>query len=205
MSEAGPATTDLKAHYAAQVKADLERNTTEQERIGAEMAALQEQLHALQHNQALLTDLQQTLGGNSPETTGPGPEEKATTAPLVPQQASAESQPAKGKKTAARKAAAKSPGTKTSAPAVKQPTLVELIRTHLAQQTEPRSAAEITSSLVQAHPERDIKPKVVRTTVEGLVAKSHVHRTKQGSSVFYTALGTEPADTSQEQNEPVTA
>ncbi|UIX35698.1 hypothetical protein [Streptomyces sp. GQFP] len=34
----------------------------------------------------------------------------------------------------------------------------------------------------------------MRTTLEGLVAKSHAHRTKQGSSVFYTAAAApEPA------------
>ncbi|GAA2644227.1 hypothetical protein [Streptomyces vastus] len=45
----------------------------------------------------------------------------------------------------------------------------------------------------------------MRTTVEGLVAKGHVHRTKQGASVFYTAAPTKPADTPAEQNDPVTA
>ncbi|MFI1487980.1 hypothetical protein [Streptomyces sp. NPDC020747] len=44
-----------------------------------------------------------------------------------------------------------------------------------------------SSALPQAHPDRTIKTTVVRTTVEGLVARSHAHRTKQGSSVFYTA------------------
>jgi len=44
-----------------------------------------------------------------------------------------------------------------------------------------------SSALTQAHPDRTIKTTVVRTTVEGLVARSHAHRTKQGSSVFYTA------------------
>ncbi|MFJ5304240.1 hypothetical protein [Streptomyces sp. NPDC088350] len=205
MSEFDPAPTDLKTHYAARVKADLERNTAEQDRINAEMAALQEQLQSLQHDRVLLAGLQQALGGNSPAATGPGPEEKTTAALVAPQQAPAESRPTKGKKAAARKATAKSPGASTATPAAKQPTLVGLIHTHLAQQTEPRSAAEITSALADAHPERDIKPKVVRTTVEGLVAKSRVHRSKQGSSVFYTVLSTEPADAPKEQSEPVTA
>jgi hypothetical protein len=39
-----------------------------------------------------------------------------------------------------------------------------------------------------------VKTTVVRTTLEGLVAKSHAHRTKQGSSVFYTTVAaSEPA------------
>ncbi|MGI5041680.1 hypothetical protein ACM9HB_35195, partial [Streptomyces sp. JAC128] len=50
------------------------------------------------------------------------------------------------------------------------------------------------TALGQAHPDRNIKTTVVRTTVEGLVAKSHAQRTKQGSSVYYTTTNTpEPA------------
>ncbi|MFD8392991.1 BlaI/MecI/CopY family transcriptional regulator [Streptomyces sp. NPDC059680] len=67
--------------------------------------------------------------------------------------------------------------------------MVELIRSHLTEQSEPRSAAEVASTLSQAHPERGIKTTVVRTTLEGLVAKNQAQRTKQGSSVFYTAPG----------------
>lgn len=52
---------------------------------------------------------------------------------------------------------------------------------------EPRSAAEITSSLEQQYPERAAKTTVVRTTLEGLVAKSQAQRTRQGSSVFCSA------------------
>jgi hypothetical protein len=40
---------------------------------------------------------------------------------------------------------------------------------------------------------------VVRTTIEGLVAKGQVQRTKQGSSVFYTtaAAAAAPGDTAE--------
>ncbi|MBB4710300.1 cobalamin biosynthesis Mg chelatase CobN [Streptomyces luteogriseus] len=74
-----------------------------------------------------------------------------------------------------------------------EPTLVELIRRHLAAQKEPRSAAEISTALDQAHPHRDIAAKVVRVTLEGLVAKSQAERSKQGRSVFYTAPATQSA------------
>ncbi|MFF7489384.1 hypothetical protein ACFZBC_28360 [Streptomyces luteogriseus] len=74
-----------------------------------------------------------------------------------------------------------------------EPTLVELIRRHLAAQKEPRSAAEISTALGQAHPHRDIAAKVVRVTLEGLVAKSQAERSKQGRSVFYTAPAAQPA------------
>jgi hypothetical protein len=93
-------------------------------------------------------------------------------------------------KTAAGTPAAKTTAkttTKATAKKTDQLTLVELVRRHLAEQREPRSAAEITTALGQAHPDRGIKNTVVRTTLEGLVARNHAQRTKQGTSVFYTA------------------
>ncbi|WP_203237611.1 hypothetical protein [Streptomyces sp. CdTB01] len=61
------------------------------------------------------------------------------------------------------------------------------MREHLAGQSEPRSATEITAAPEQQHPERTVKTTVVRTTLEGLVARNQAKRTKQGASVFYTA------------------
>ncbi|GAA4790064.1 hypothetical protein [Streptomyces ziwulingensis] len=66
-------------------------------------------------------------------------------------------------------------------------TLIELVRTHLAAAGGPRSAAEVTAALVREHPDRTLKPTVVRTTLEALVAKNQARRAKQGSSVRYTA------------------
>ncbi|MET7854626.1 hypothetical protein ABZT48_42180 [Streptomyces avermitilis] len=198
MPETQVPATELTSQYTAQVTGDLERNTKEQARIGTEIEALQEQLRALQHDHAVLVSVQQALGGTSPAPAEPAA--KAVTAkPSVPAQASARSKrntPKKAaatsaKNTSAKKTAAQKPTTKASsakAPTTAaKPTLVDLIRGHLAQQSEPRSAAEITSALAQTHSDRDIKVTVVRNTLEGLVAKSHVHRTKQGASVFYTA------------------
>ncbi|MFM9452224.1 BlaI/MecI/CopY family transcriptional regulator [Streptomyces europaeiscabiei] len=209
MSEAKSAATELKTQYAAQVTADLERNSKEQERISAEVSVLQEKLSALQRDHALLVNLQQALSGEIPAVASPGSDEIVPPA-SVPQQASTEPTPARKKKAAAstpKKTLPKSSDPKASTTGA-QPTLVELIRNHVGQQSEPRSSAEIASALAQAHPDRDIKPKVVRTTVEGLVAKGHVHRSKQGSSVFYTASEpseTAPANTSPEQKDLVTA
>ncbi|MFC8663079.1 hypothetical protein [Streptomyces sp. NPDC057199] len=195
----------MTLQYTAQITADLERNTKEQERIGAEAEALQEQLRTLQHDHTVLVNMQQALGS-------PGPASEAATkaAVSVPRQAAAESKRSRPKKTATagagkaapKKAAAEASSAKASKAAGK-PSLVDLIRNHLKQQNEPRSAAEISSALTQAHPDRTIKTTVVRTTVEGLVAKSHAHRTKQGSSVFYTAAtAPQPAET---QPQPETA
>ncbi|MEU1034665.1 hypothetical protein ABZ402_39385 [Streptomyces mirabilis] len=194
--------TELTSQYIAQVTGDLERNAKEQERVAAEIEALQEQLRALQHDHTVLVNMQDALGGPSPAL---GAEAAAT--PSVPHQASAEPKQSKGKKaaaTGAKKTASKKPAAKTSpvkaSTAAAKPTLVELIRGHLEKQTEPRSAAEITTALTQAHPDRSVKTTVVRTTLEGLVAKSHAHRSKQGSSVFYTtAVASEPASAEPQQ------
>jgi len=221
MSEVESAATELKTQYAAQVAGDLERNIKEQERIGAEAAALEEQLRALRHDQTLLAELQRTLGGETSARTGASTRKDTakSTAASVPRQASAATTAGKrrkatGTKPAAKQAAAKPAPSKPTAPkpaapkrtaassaaepaaakhAPAKPTLVELIRDHLGRQPEPRSSAEVATALAEAHPDREIKPKVVRTTVEGLVAKGQVQRTKQGSSVFYTTSGTAPA------------
>ncbi|MET9684924.1 hypothetical protein [Streptomyces coeruleorubidus] len=92
----------------------------------------------------------------------------------------------------ATKAAGKPETKAAGATKAAQPTLVELIRHHLAEQKEPRSAAEVSAALTQAHPDRDIATKVVRVTLEALVAKSQAERTKQGRSVFYTAPASKP-------------
>ncbi|MFF4350332.1 hypothetical protein [Streptomyces sp. NPDC001530] len=188
------ATTELKSQYVAQVTSDLERNIKEQERISADLEVLQEQLRALQSDHAVLVALQQTLGGASTAV-----EADTQARPTVPSQASAEPKQRKPRKAAATSAkdTAAKPAAKTSsakAPtAAAKPSLVDLIRGYLEREGEPRSAAEITAALTQAHPDRSIKTTVVRSTVEGLVAKSHVQRTKQGSSVFYTsAAAAEP-------------
>ncbi|MFE7071842.1 hypothetical protein ACFU96_17345 [Streptomyces sp. NPDC057620] len=243
MSEVESAATELKTQYASQVSADLERNTKEQERIGAEVEALQEQLSALQHDQTLLAELQRALGGDQSAANAKG---ASVPAPSVPRQAtatasgrkkattakpaakpaatkattksapksavskapapkSAAAKPAAAKSTASKatasktgaKSAAAEPGAAKAAAA--KPTLVELIREHLGRQSEPRSSAEVATALAEAHPEREIKPKVVRTTVEGLVAKGQVQRSKQGSSVFYTTSKAAPADTATEK------
>ena len=188
MSESTTDTTGLTHQYSAQVAADLETNLKEQERISGDVAALQQQLAALQHDHSVLVNIQQALGVTqttkeptpSAETAAvPSPRQKTKTAPRSKQ--AARKTTTAQERTTAKKSTAKSE-TKTA-----QPTLVELIRQHLTEQGEPRSAAEISTALGQAHPERDIKTKVVRVTLEGLVARSQAQRAKQGSSVFYTA------------------
>ncbi|MER8224280.1 hypothetical protein ABTZ58_27570 [Streptomyces sp. NPDC094143] len=214
------ATTELASQYIAQVSSDLEANVKEQERITAEITSLQQQLASLQHDHGVLVSMQQALGITqattvpATESTGmtgttgaavPSPRRKkagtaaggkARKSPAAPAKSAAK-QPA-AKKTAPKKTAAK----KTAVAKAAEPTLVELIRRHLAEQKEPRSAAEIAGSLGQAHPERDISAKVVRVTLEGLVAKSQAERSKQGRSVFYSAPADKAAATPETEAGP---
>ncbi|UUU19312.1 hypothetical protein [Streptomyces sp. DSM 40750] len=207
-------TTDLKAQYAAQVAADLERNAKEQERLHGEIDALQDQLRSLQQDHIVLVNMQQALGAGTPE---PASTAEDAAAPSVPRQQTATT-PETGKRTRAKKttppqggkqAKAKKPTAKAEAPKSAQPTLIELIRRHLTEQSEPRSAAEVATALTQAHPDRRIQTNVVRTTLEALVAKSNAQRTRQGSSVYYTAPDakepTTTSQTSQADSEPVQA
>lgn len=195
MPESPSHTTELMSQYSAQLAGDLENNAKEQDRLGAEIEALQEQLRALQYDHTVLVGMQRALGGGSSAEADtiavPSVGEPAPAEPL--QGVARDALTAHSEKTAPKKAAAKSSPAKTPKAAAK-PTLVGLIRGHLEQQNEPRSAAEISSALGAAHPDRGIKTTVVRTTLEGLVAKSQAHRAKQGSSVFYTAAtAPEPA------------
>ncbi|WP_030781730.1 hypothetical protein [Streptomyces sp. NRRL S-920] len=198
MSESVSA-SELTSQYAAQVRADLEHNAKEQQRLGAEIAALQEQLEAHQRNHAVLVSIQQAIGA-APASAEPAAPAAGTKVP-APRATKKTTEADATKRGRAKKTkAAPKPRRGTTKPAAEkgsgkaaastkstQPTLVDLIRNHLCEQSEPRSAAEIAAALAQAHPDRSVKTTVVRTTVEGLVAKSQAQRNKQGSSVFYTA------------------
>ncbi|MFK4272540.1 hypothetical protein [Streptomyces milbemycinicus] len=200
MPESTTATTELASQYAAQVASDLEHNAKEQERISAEVAALQEQLAALQHDHSVLVNVQQALGV-SPTPVQPAATPSSPAVPAARKKTSDEPGAGKQKRakkadtvqvrTAAKKSDAKKPADKATAPKTAQPTLVELVRGHLTEQGGPRSAAEVATALGQAHPERGIKTTVVRTTLEGLVAKNQAQRSKQGASVFYSAPHTD--------------
>ncbi|MCI3935416.1 hypothetical protein [Streptomyces sp. AN091965] len=180
MSDALATPTGLESHYAAQLAADLERNATEQERIGTEVQSLQEQLRALQRDRELLLKMQQLLDDGAAASVR---QAAATRKARVP--APRETAP-RAKRTAPKKAAAAKAKPQPKPKPAEGPTLIELVRTHLGQQSEPRSAAEVTTALTQGHPDRTIKTTVVRTTLEKLVAKGQAQRTRQQNSVFYS-------------------
>jgi hypothetical protein len=213
MSETTTQTNGVTSQYVAQVASDLERNLKEYDRIAAEVAVLQEQLASLEKDRAVLLNVQQALGVESASTSAAPAVEHTAAVPAPRKKASADtSRQSKAKKpeaaapkaadkqTASRKASPKAApkAAPQAAPKADQPSLVTLVREHLAGQSEPRSAAEVAQSLGQQHPERGIKTTVVRTTLEGLVAKNRAQRSKQGSSVFYTSPEAPASATSKE-------
>ncbi|WP_436790110.1 hypothetical protein [Yinghuangia sp. YIM S10712] len=202
MPELQPGTTELKAQYTAQVTADLEHNAREQQRIHDELAALEGQLEALQRNHAVLLTVRQALAAQAGDGAA-APARKRGAAKTKAAGKDAPSAPGAGKKSGS--AEAKAGHAKTTKPAAPQPTLGELIRDILAQQTEPKSIAEIAAALAQAHPDRGVKATVVRNTVENLVARAQVERHKQGGSVFYTTVSAskDEQEPAAEKTEPV--
>ncbi|WP_112470667.1 hypothetical protein [Streptomyces triticisoli] len=179
--------TDLASQYAAQVAGDLEQNLKEQERISAEIAALQDQLATLQRDHGVLVNMRQALGMTASSVQpADGASDAAVPAPRK-KAAAKSSTTGRSSDKAGGKPTARKPSAKASAEKTVRPTLVELVRGHLGEQREPRSAAEVATALGQAHPDRRVRTTAVRSTLEGLVAKGQAQRTKQGTSVFYTA------------------
>ena len=162
MSENTTTSTELTSQYTAQVTTDLERNLKEQERIHQEIAALQQQLGTLQLDHAVLVNMHQALG-----LTVPIAEAEPTAEPEPAAEAAPSPAPAPAKKAGARRSrqpkkgttpkASKPAATKSEAKSVAkseaksaEPTLVSLIRDHLAAQSEPRSTATHNALLIHS-------------------------------------------------------
>ncbi|MCF3134670.1 hypothetical protein [Streptomyces olivochromogenes] len=187
---------NLKPLYAARLAEDLERNAQEQERLVSEVAALQERLETLRGNQVLLANMQQALGdvegsGGTLPQAGPGVP--------VPSQGGVGSGAARpeadrGEQSTSERAVS-SAGSAVAAPGGRStPTLRDLVVGYLSEQGRPCSALVVTDALSEAYRDRGIKITVVRSTLEAMVAKGQVRRSKQGKSVFYTAVAASVAD-----------
>ncbi|MFF6806397.1 hypothetical protein [Streptomyces sp. NPDC012616] len=137
---------------------------------------------------------------SSPKAASPA---KSASSPKTAESPKAVPAPA-SKTTAASKpapAAKKAPAAKQASKAADGPTLRDLVVGHLTREGAPRSALEVTEALTGAHPERGVKITVVRSTLEALVAKGQVRRSKQGKSVFYS---TESVPAAADEKQPAT-
>ncbi|CAL9336274.1 hypothetical protein SUDANB176_00172 [Streptomyces sp. enrichment culture] len=139
------------------------------------------------------------------EAAGPPEAAEVEASAAVPKQrqdkpARAHAKRTTARKTAAKKAAAKKPVTKQAseqAPAAKktttakanEPALGELLLAVLGKHAgQPRTAGEVAGDLEREHPERARGINTVRNTLERLVAKNRIERTKQKNTVLYTAV-----------------
>lgn len=177
-------TTELVTHYSSQLAHDLERNVQEQDQIRSEIEELRGRLLTLQHDHAVLATMQHALQSGIPLQQAPPP-------PSVP---SADDTYDYGLPASSAESGA-------ARRSQHRPTLVALTRAYLAEQAEPCSAAEVATALSEAHPDRVIKTTVVRTTLEGLVARGGARRLKQGHAVFYDSLETDGETDSGERHE----
>lgn len=174
-----PSVTD---DYAQRVTKDLSENRGEQERVRAELARLQDELARLEESEVLLTKMQEVLGGApKPPTTKKG---KSKVAAVPAARSNSETPTVKGRKSGRRAGAQK----KASPRKLGEPTWLDRTTAYLADQSEPKSAAEVTSALAETHPERTVPVAVVRDSLEQGVARGRVERSKQGRSVFYTSV-----------------
>ncbi|MBB5939291.1 putative membrane protein YkoI [Streptomyces zagrosensis] len=170
---------------------DLSANRGEQERVRTELARLQDDLVRLEESEQVLTQMQKVLGGTSKRT---AKQSKSRKTAAVPAARRSNGKAAAGKQAAAtgRKAPKKAASTKKPG----EPTWLELTTAYLGGQSEPKSAAEVSDALTEAHPERTVQVTVVRNTLEQGVAQGLLERSKQGRSVFYSlaTTATAPSD-----------
>ncbi|MDX2407317.1 hypothetical protein NJO91_29855 [Streptomyces microflavus] len=178
-----PPIPSVTADYARRVTDDLSANRSEQERVRAELARLQEELVRLEESEQVLTKMQEVLGTTPKQAAKKGKSGKTTAVPAARRSngraAAGKAGVATGPKTAKKAASPKKPG---------EPTWLELATAHLTGQSEPKSAAEVSSALSEAHPERAVQVTVVRNTLEQGVAQGLFVRSKQGRSVFYSPV-----------------
>lgn len=188
----------LNTQYATQVAGDLERIATRMGELEAELAALQADRALLERVRATIEDvpvprqaLDDTLASPAPSAQG---EKKR--AGKGSEAAVADPAPVPGRARASRPARPARPAS--------GPTLVELVLQHMSAQTEPRSAAEVYTTLAEAHPQRHLSIPLVRNAIEARVAQGEIVRTKQGRSVFYSAVRAVGADSEATSGEAST-
>lgn len=171
----------VTADYAQRVADDLSVNRGEQERVRAELDRLQDELVRLEESEQVLTKMQEVLGGAPKPTAKQGKSRKTAAVPAARRSntktAAGKLGASSGRKAAKKSASANKPG---------EATWLELTTAYLGGQSEPKSAAEVSSSLTEAHPERAVQVAVVRNALEQGVAQGLLERSKQGRSVFYS-------------------
>ncbi|MER5280942.1 hypothetical protein ABT025_35140 [Streptomyces sp. NPDC002809] len=181
------ATSTVTAGYAQKVTEDLALTKKEQERVRAELTRLQDELQQLEESEKVLVKMQDVLGGSSELNHGRGKGGKAPV-PAARRGKGATARQQKVSRTAKpSKAGREAHAEKTASPkGAAEETWAALASGYLAGQSEPKSAAEVSAALTEAHPQRNVQAPVVRNALEQGVARGLLERSKQGRSVYYT-------------------
>jgi hypothetical protein len=188
MSENTPTST-ISADYAQRITDDLAANRSEQDRARAELTRLQDELIRLEEGEQILVKMQEVLGGNGKPAAGRNRSRRAA-APAA-RRAKEKATPRKDEAESKGRSRTKQRTTAEGAAAPKgagEPTWRELVTAYLADQREPKSAAEVTAALTESHPQRPAQVTVVRNTLEQGVAHGLLKRSKQGRSVYYSPV-----------------
>ncbi|MGW9499002.1 hypothetical protein ACWG5P_32400 [Streptomyces prasinus] len=223
-----PTSQSLQSQYAAQFADHLADNREEQARLRKRLEQLEADetwlVKALEtvsapagagaSAQAPENELAQPQD-NTSGSTEPAESSEATdveASATVPKQRQDKPAGAPAKKTTAKKTAAKR-STAKKAPAAKkktvakagEPALGELLLSVLGKHSgQPRTASEAVGDLEREYPERARDINTVRSTLERLVAKSRIERTKQKNTVLYTAVTESAADDAAAEASPRT-
>ncbi|MFJ8922752.1 hypothetical protein [Streptomyces sp. NPDC102415] len=189
MSENTP-TSGISADYAQRITDDLAANRSEQDRARAELTRLQDELIQLEEGEQILVKMQEVLGAAAPAASRSKSAKPAATVPAARSPKAKKASPKGGStpkpraRTDRQKPAAETGTAKKSG----EPTWRELVTGYLADQREPKSAAEVAAALTEAHPQRTTQVTVVRNTLEQGVAHGLLERSKQGRSVYYSPV-----------------
>ncbi|GAA2959655.1 hypothetical protein [Kitasatospora cinereorecta] len=199
MSENTPST--VSADYAQRITDDLAANRNEQDRARAELTRLQEELIQLEESEQILVKMQEVLGGAGRSAAPKGKDRKAVSVPAARRPRSKTPAQKGGRKPKPRAQAGQETPPANGATASKgagEPTWRELVTRYLADEREPKSAAEVTVALAGSHPQRKTQVAVVRNTLEQGVAHGLLERSKQGRSVYYSPVSASPSDSAHD-------
>ncbi|MFD5862811.1 hypothetical protein [Streptomyces chartreusis] len=183
MQEAVSDAFPLRAKYAAAVEEDLELIAKERERIGLDIAALQDRLRVLESSEAWLVGLRETFGSRPAVDESFPPAASVVTTPSVEESKAERDTAASGAADDQGVSGAAGPG----GAAGKESTLRELVVAELVRHGGPCSAHDVTRALDRGHPRRRIKEPAVRHALEALAKQGRIRRAKRGSRVFWVA------------------
>ncbi|MDX3342651.1 hypothetical protein V5N34_15755 [Streptomyces baarnensis] len=175
--------SSLTDDYTRRIAEDLVANRGEQERVRDELTRLRAELSQLEESEHVLVKMQQVLGADGASAAKHG---KETTAVPKARRTAGEADTDRSSRGAEPSAAPGSGSTATAGRNAGEPTWRELTVQYLAGADGPRSAAEVSAALAEAHPHRQVQVTVVRSALEQGVAQARLERSKQGRSVFYS-------------------